>query len=220
MVPNEGTHLLLCHSHGQTSAYRCTLANAKAAFATHEQALLPEVAALARDMTQPGADFALMVSDTLIRALDELLAAQPGAELPQMRKALYGPPPSDDQEDRRPLYVATAADREELALWLFRNGFTVNKRTGLDDESLKSLSPQDELAFLAPLRKRHAKPVRFVSSEIYSGARDLKALKADRWREDAPEHRIVERYVTFINEWLVNPRNERYEVVAVEADYR
>lgn len=98
--------------------------------------------------------------------------------------------------------------RDELLTFLFDRNTTINKQSLM--KTVTSLSCEDLLAcwqalsFLAPARQRLGDDLLLVSDDVFEGYDLLQDIEKDRWKPEAKEHRVIERYhCAFLSQWGV-----------------
>jgi hypothetical protein len=203
MIECNGTHVITHrHKHGN-SVYRCTLSNAKKLLddlLQHDAHGLGELAAELKEEKRP-----VRPVSWLAKALTEVVEMK---ESPvRLRMVLFGPGPRErDATDPRPVPVISTEMQDELVLFFFRNGYSLDMLNG----RLSPTEPMLEacwaaLSFLEPARQRvekeDVKGVRFIEDVMDEGVDALRKLQNSRWKEDAREERVVGQYVQFFNEW-------------------
>ncbi len=219
MTPDNGSHLILCTSYGERSAHACSMDNARALLAQHLGTLDAEVLECASVLAGTAASPAYLVSSELVaRALQEVAESAAGAAAPKLRRLLHGAPPKDaGTPDARPEVTVSAEMKDALALWAFKAGLTAHQLTADHASTLVAAQPM-QLAFLAPLLERAGnRALRFTPNYILDGAAELKQLQTGQWKPTALEHRVVGRYLEFINSWLVDTSDVRYDVIELQA---
>lgn len=220
MQPDNGQHVIVCRSYGNFHTYACTVDNARAILAAHLDTLPREV----NDVASLLADEALSVKPVearlVVEAFAEVLGKPVGDESPKLRRLLYGPLPRAGVADERPLANVSEADQQALVLWLFKHGLSAAPLDAKLADKLNELHPEKDLTLLEPFARRMGKPVHYVRyPEYLEAARALGTLLANRWKEDAAEDRVVERYLSFVREWLVDTSDTTYQVSTLEATF-
>lgn len=206
MLSCNGSHVIYHrHKHGD-SIYRCTLANAKS--------LLSEV--LADDGcaelkafvdSQAGETRLVRPEFWLARAFDEVLNRDinPSA----LHSVLCGGNPTESGSgEAKPFPVITQEMEDELVLYFYRRKLPLSSKTFSDYKWVPSEVAAhfsdcwSELSFLQEGRRRLGREIVFVKNHLYEGAKDLKVLLADRWRETAREENIVgNHFCPFLSAW-------------------
>ena len=219
MTPDTGKHIIVCRAHGDYRAYACTVANARAILDNHLQDLPAEIDEVAEQLSTPEQQVALYGAQAMHDALSELLAKKPGEDSAKLRGLLHGPARRNEPDTRPEVHIAEAS-QQELVLWLFKNELTANPLDARLRDRLNDVHPELDLTFLAPFTQRMGKPIQYIRyPEYLEAAKSLKALRANQWREDAQEHRVVLRHLRFVKEWLVDTSDITYEVVEVSAAF-
>lgn len=219
MTPDNGKHIIICRSHGDLSAYICTVDNARAILDNHIADLPREIEEVASQLGDTDRPVTLYAAQGLLDALSEVLTKKPGDEAVKLRSVLHGPN-RRNEPDTRPQELITEAAQQELVLWLFKQGLSAKPLDSSLANKLNDLHPELELTFLAPFVQRLAKPIQYIRyPEYLEAARSLKALRANRWKEDAEEHRVVEQHLRFVREWLVDTSDTTYVVTDVAASF-
>ncbi len=216
MIPDTGSHLILCTSYGERSAHACSLENARTLLARHLDTLDAQVTECARVLAAGAQTPTLLVSNELVaRALQDVSQRLEGESSPTLRQLLHGRAPKEGA-DSRPDVAVTAQMKDELALWAFKAGLTSGQLTESNAQTLADARPLG-LAFLAPVVARAGeRTVRLVPSYVLEAAAELKQLQTGAWKPTAQEHRVVSRYLQFINDWLVDTSDVRYDVIDFE----
>jgi hypothetical protein len=219
MTPDNGAHVIICRSYGDLSAYACTLDNARAIFDNHVGDLPREIDEVANQLLDTERPSVLYGAQGLHDALSEVLTKKPGEESSKLRSVLHGPS-RRNESDTRPQVFITEEAQQELVLWLFKHGLSAKPLDSSLANKFNDLHPELELAFLAPFVQRMAKPIQYIRyPEYLEAAKSLKSLRANRWKDDAQEHRVVEQYLRFVREWLVDKSDTTYEVSEIAASF-
>ena len=219
MKTDNGTHVIVCRSYGDYRTYACTVANAQAILETHRDALASEILEVSELFSQSPRTVEPVSVRLLRDALDELLSKKPGDAAPKLRRLLYGASPREGA-DTRPDVTVTDAGQKELVLWLFEHGLSARPLDSQFDGQANALHPENKLEVLKPFAERMGKPIHYVLyPEYVEAARELGLLQANRWKDDAQEHRVVEQYLRFVREWLVDPSDTTYEVSELRATF-
>lgn len=219
MTPDNGKHTIISRSYGDLRAYACTVDNARAILDNHIADLSSEIKEVVGQLGDQDRPVMLYSAQSMVDALAELLAKKPGDESSKLRAVLHGPHRGPGA-DLRPQVLVDEAAQQELVLWLFKQGLSAKPLDSKLADKLNDLHPELELAFLAPMVQRMAKPVQYIRyPEYLEAAKSLRTLRANRWKEDAEEHRIVEQHLRFVRDWLVDTSDTTYEVSAVSAKF-
>ena len=216
MKEDNGQHCIVEHSFGDFSAYACTTENAYAILKGQLHNVYREVRALSDELSRPDTErVRYLTTKLLAKALDEVLTIVPGNPLPLLRQICYGKPPAKG-EDLRPEVLCTLAMRQELLMWLFENKIehSVLKEK---EQALAKLTPETALSFLAPLCESESAKVKWVDEWTFDEAWELKVVLSNKWKEEAQEHRVVERILKLANQW--SHRDVKYAVSALKANY-
>lgn len=218
MKSDNGQHIILANSYGEPGAYACTVANAKAILNAHLGNLPPEVLEVARLLEDPQRTATPYSAKMVVEGIAEYLQLKPGEPAPKMRLLHFGRKPREG-DDTRPTVLVDEAMQQAVVLWLFKHGIAANQVDSELAQRMTELRPEKELELLAPFAARLAKDIHYVRHADYLDAADeLRKLRANRWREEAPEHRVVERYLSFVTDWLVD-RDHKYDVVKLEGAF-
>jgi hypothetical protein len=219
MTPDNGKHIIICRSYGDLRAYACTLDNARAIFDNHVADLPREIEEVASQLADTERPSALYGAQGMQDALSEVLTKKPDDESSKLRAVLHGPA-RRNEPDTRPTVLITEAAQQELVLWLFKHGLSAKPLDSSIANKFNDLHPELELAFLAPFVQRIGKPIQYIRyPEYLEAAKSLKSLRANRWKDDAQEDRVVEQYLRFVREWLVDTSDTTYEVSELAASF-
>jgi len=220
MTPNNGKHIIICRSYGDLSAYACTLDNARAIFDNHIADLPREIDEVASQLLETERPTILYGAQGMQDALSEVLTKKPGDESSKLRAVLHGPS-RRNEPDTRPVVLITEAAQQELVLWLFKHEISAKPLDSGLANRFNDLHPELELTFLAPFVERMGKPIQYIRyPEYLEAAKSLKSLRANRWKDDAQEDRVVERYLSFVREWLVDKSDITYEVAEIATSFK
>lgn len=219
MQPDNGQHIITETAYGVLTGYACTLANAWAIYKQHQNWLPGEIEVLAHMLEMPDASLVPVAAQRVTEALAELLKTKPADPVPKLRSLLYGPAPRAG-EDTRIEVLATEKDQQDVVLWLFRHGLPNPPAFELT-AAMEKLHPERELALLEPFAQRLGKTPYYVQEAAYlEAARELLALPANRWKPEAPEHRVVSRILEFVSTWLVDRTDYKYGVATLAAEFK
>jgi hypothetical protein len=221
MKPDNGQHVIVCRSYGDFRTYACTLENARAILAAHLDALPREVNAVASLLADESRAVKPVEARLIVEAFAEVLDKAVGEESPKLRRLLHGPSARAGAVDERPPVSVTEADQQALVLWLFKHGLSAAPLDAKLADKLDELHPENDLALLEPFARRMGRPICYVRyPEYLEAARALGTLHANRWKEDAAEARVVERYLEFVRQWLVDTSDTTYEVSTLQASFK
>lgn len=208
MKPMTKPHAILNMGKHATSLYVASIENALK-LVNEAMCDFPAVTALADELAEKrGPDAPALVSTQwLPDALQEVLDNLPGAELRYLRSRLHGQPGSD--ADTRPVVTLDLAWQQELVMFMFEHKL---------GSSAKSLAVEQQqlawkkLSFLEPARARLPNGIRILDEYVLEGANELIILRANRWKDTALEERVIGRYVGFLNNWTAG----RWDLLPIE----
>lgn len=148
------------------------------------------------------------VSDSVVlRAMSEILTLDVGNE----SRALYRVATSGVLEQNVKLPI-TKQIREELILWNFDKKFEVKNASALDLEKVRP----EYLSFMAGIVSRaKGHPIQYVLDTDMEEADEIQILLNSKWKPEAKIENIVQRYLTFINNYC--HRDEKYNIGVMES---
>lgn len=215
MIQDNNQHVIVAQSYGNYSAYPCTLANAQKLLAQHLDTLSDEVRELS---AQDRADKLHAINqDRICLAFDEVLTKEVGSPTRSLRALLHGNAPGKDQEDTRPEVLVTQEMKDSLVLWCFKHKLNPERMRSIDCGLLTKALKERTLPLSEGLVERaNGREMRVVESWVLEAANELALLQAgDRWKETAKEHSVVQRYLQFIEQHLVDTSDTRYHVASL-----
>ena len=209
--------VIVYRGYGDTCLYAATLPNAMKLFEQHVSALPQEVKDIAASYEERGG-LRFTSAKFVSAALLEVLTLDVGAKAGRLRSLVYGPPPTD-REDDRPEMLVQAEWKHELALFMVAYSLTKQYFTSGDPAFLYEREHVEKhLSFLAPFAERAQAGVRYVAYDDYfEMAREYRTIFKGHWKPDAPEKKVVARICVFIQEYLVDRSDIRIEVADVLA---
>jgi hypothetical protein len=210
MTANAIDYVIIYSGYGSYNAYTATKDNAMMILENHIQDLNSEVLAMVNDKSKH------YVSNALVAKLMlEVLSVEVGQNLPEYQKFLHGYAPRE-AKDNRPEVLNKPSYLQELALFMVENNISKNslsKNYGIDFEKI---DPIANLSLFKDLVKKVEKPIKYVEYEDYfSMAERYENIINNRWKKDAPEHKIVSSILQFVNEYLVDSNDIKYEVTTL-----
>lgn len=223
MTPDAGQHVIICRSYGNFDAYECTLANARAILENYLGDLCTEIRTLHEALSDKSKKGDYLVVKTLVdESIKEILTLDVGASTRHLRKLIHGGAPGtkSGQADERPEVLVTQALKDELVLWAFKVKKEPQKLTGMSADELSKLEPHKTLSFLAGVVERaKGRPLVYADGWALDAAQELQQLQTGTWKADAAEHRVVQRYLQFVREYLVDRSDTDYDVTELRATY-
>ncbi len=222
MIADNNQHAIVCVSYGNYHVFACTIANAKAILESHQSTLDPEALTLADELAELKKMPVDVVNTRLLASvLTELTTVEPGQPAPQLQRLLYGYAPSAKSglPDTRPEVLVTPQLRDEVVLWAFRASVPATDFSSLQYKFQK-LAPHESLSFLASAVKRaDGRALRYIRADTLDTATELNVLRYGTWREDAKEHNVVQRYLTFVHDNLVDKSDTKYELAELQEHF-
>lgn len=212
MIPDNNQHIIVESSHGSFQAFPCTMENARKLFSNHLCALSAELKALGAARRLENKYF--VSHDRIASAFQEVISAEVGTSMRALRVLLHGRIVKDVDVDSRPEVVLTQEMKDGFVLWCFKQKLNVDRLEALDCRMLTREANAGTLPFSEGLLAR-AKGRDIVVAEDWAlEASDELLLLEDgtRWKDSAKEHSVVQRYLNFINDHLVNSRYTEYQV--------
>ena len=211
-------HIIVSTGYGSTSAYACTLDNAKAILAMHLDNLSSDVSALVA-IKQATVKTHQVVSSALVAgALSEIAQLEVGAPSPGLRRLLHGAGPSikSGLADERPQAVVTQALKDELVLWAYKSELDPRALKSTGAYTFNEVKPHASLSCMSGVLDRaKGLEILYAESDDIDAAEDLVVLNADRWKPDAKPERVVARFLSFVTAYLVSSRHGTYDVVEI-----
>lgn len=199
------------NAYGSYSTYEATMDNAMSIFENNVQNMDYEIVKIATDDSIQYVDNARVV-----QVIAEMLKAQMKEPLPKMRNFLYGMAPKEGN-DLRPDVVKTKAMLQELSLFMVENNLTQemfqNNRYFTDVNFIESLD------FFAPFKERIGKPVKVTYSDYLDMAHDYNTIVNKKWKSEAAENKVVERILQFVNQYLVDSSDIKYNVAPLNKNF-
>lgn len=216
MIPDNNQHVIVESSHGSFYAYPCSVENARKLLNNHLEGLAPESSAIRA--ARLSENKYLVSHDRIAAAFQEVVDGEVGSATRHLRALLHGNRPEDSDSDTRPEVILTQEMKDKLVLWCFKHKFDVRRLESLDCEVLTSELNAGQLPFSEGLIERAKLRVMLVAQDwALDAAAELRILlDVARWKETAMEHKVVQRYLTFINEQLVNSRFTEYQVAELQ----
>lgn len=215
---SSASHIIIVTGYGSSSAYACTVDNAKSILAMHLPNLSEDVSALVALKQAPEKTHHVVTASLVTGALADIAQLEAGTPSSLLRRLLHGSGPTAKPgiADARPQAVVTEALKDELVLWAYKNKLDPRnlKCTGAD--CLNDLKPHAALSCMSGLLDRaKGLEILYAESEDIEAANELLVLQADRWKPDAKVERIVAKFLSFVSSYLVSSRQGTYDVVAV-----
>lgn len=224
MIDDGAGHVIVFRHADHFKVFDCTLENAKRMLTLCLDNLDEDAEAASQMLALPVEQRPVWVEETLIGgAFEEVLhRGQGGTGTRDLRVLLYGKAPSEGRpelvesdEEVQTRLVVSQSMVDELVLWAYKNKIEVPRIPDLSARRLNALMPHESLSFLAPLRERVARPLRYISRENLRVAKDLRQLQHGQWKEEAKLTRVVQRYLSFIEQELSN-RDESVSLVMAQ----
>ena len=211
------TPVIVYNGWGNFHVYPATLERAKAFLEDHKdnfretQALMEK---LRKSNKEPdGTNMAYVVSDDVVlRAFKDLLTLKEG----DPSRALYRLMHTGVIEKGVTVPVLKN-HQNELVLWAFENGYDLKEGSGYA-RLLEKLRPEKSLSFMAGLVQRaKGRPIEYIAADELDQAEELGLLLHGTWKPTAKIENIVQRYLTFLNQF--SHRDERYEIGWFEGEF-
>lgn len=204
--------VIVQNSYGAYHVYDANLKNAMMVFESHTENMDSEVINIATNTAVQYID-----NKNVLKVLEEILKAKMKDPLPKMRNFLYGLAPKEGK-DLRPEVVKTKVMMQELSLYMVENNLTQEMfERGYVPTKHNFV---EQLDFFAPFKERIGKSIEVTESSYLEMARDYNTIINKKWKVDALEHKIVERILQFVNEYLVDTSDCNYSVSTLEKIYK
>lgn len=213
---NDGSNFKIVSSgYGAFSVQDCTVGNAQALLESNLinlDARIVEAADAIRDKTGY-----VVNTDLVVGALQELLSADIGQELPKVTRMIHGKPVEGKTiktivfEDK---LVFEDQHLIKLMLWAKTNGVARNNLKELTSRAsykLEDMNPMSFFLFDGIYKRAGDKKLIFLDDETIEAVEELAILKKNMWKVTAKESGVVQRYLTFISNNLLG-RNEKFDL--------
>jgi hypothetical protein len=149
-----------------------------------------------------------LVSDSIVlRAMSEILTLEVGNE----SRALYRISTSGvlEKDVKMPI---TKEVRDELILWSFDKKFEVKNASAT---ALEKVRPES-LSFMSGIVSRaKGHPINYVDDTDMEDAEEIQVLLHGKWKPTAKVENVVQRYLTFLNQYC--HRDEKYDMGVMES---
>ncbi len=210
MIEDQGQHVIVSRSYGNYETYACTLANAHALLAQHEEQLNADVKQLAELDRET---HYVVNGQRLVKAMRDVMAKEVGEASAQLRAQLYGNGPRKAEDDERPQAVVTQELKDEVTLWCVKHRINPLSIPDINAERINKDLAGTEFSLLQGVKERaKGRALVFVDDWALQAAEEYTQLKTGTWKAEAAESRVVSRYLQFITEYLVDRSDVTYEV--------
>ena len=217
MIADNLTHIIVSNSHGCFSAYAGTVDNARSLLNAHLANLSSDFVKLL-ELRRSGSH-CLVSMKSVHKAFKDVISLEVGCDSAALSDLLQGSRQSPEMRVERPAITVTPAMKEELVLWAFRVGITPTLAPWLTADFLNEPGRVETLPLLTRLRVRaeaQGANLVFVEDPVLATVEELLELEDCTWAEDASERSIVSRYLSFINEHLVDRADVQYNIVLLK----
>lgn len=207
---NDGSNFKIVSSgYGAFSVEDCTVDNAQALLESNLSNLdahIVEAATAIRDKTGY-----VVNTDLVGGALQELLSADIGQELPKVTRMIHGKP-----VEGKTIKTIVFEDQHliKLMLWAKANGVARNNLKELTSRAsykLEEMNPMSFFLFDGIYKRAGEKKLIFLDDDTIEAVEELAILKKNKWKATARESGVVQRYLTFIRNKLLG-RDEKVDL--------
>ena len=207
---NDGSNFKIVSSgYGAFSVQDCTVGNAQALLESNLinlDARIVEAADAIRDKTGY-----VVNTDLVVGALQELLSADIGQDLPKVTRMIHGKP-----VEGKTIKTIVFEDQHliKLMLWARTNGVARNNLKELTSRAsykLEDMNPMSFFLFDGIYKRAGDKKLIFLDDETIEAVEELAILKKNMWKVTAKESGVVQRYLTFISNNFLG-RNEKFDL--------
>lgn len=214
MIKDDGKNFIICSGYGSFEVYPCTLENAKTLLRQNEPERRLDAAVVALSK-RTDTDVHRSTPELLTRALQDVMeceVGEPSEALTRLVRGRQKVAAGEEPAPAEPELLVTQALKDEVTLWCVRRHINplapgdLRARALNDDPDLRSLSVLSGLFERAGERK-----LQFVEREELDQADEYWQLTEGRWKAEAKESRVVQRYLSFINDYLCG-RDTRYHL--------
>lgn len=209
---NDGSSFKIVHSgYGAVDVQDCTVDNAMAFLKNYLTNLNPDIMA-ATSSIRENTNYIVNTS-LIVDALKEILSATLGQGLPKVARLLYGAPAKGTTAET---IVFEAEYVTKVISWAQANGIAWAKLNDLSSRvgyELEKMNPTALFLLDGIYKRAGARKPMFLEASVIDISSELAVLEKNTWKPTAKESSVVQRYLTFINENLMD-RNERVDLGA------
>lgn len=207
---NDGSNFKIVSSgYGAFSVQDCTVDNAQALLEcnlSNLDAHIVEAADAIRDKTGY-----VVNTSSVVGALQELLSADIGQDLPKVTRMIHGKP-----AEGQTIKTIVFEDQHliKLMVWAKANGVARNNLKELTSRAgykLEEMNPMSFFLFDGIYKRAGEKKLIFLEDETIEAIEELAILKKNKWKATAKESGVVQRYLTFISNNLLG-RDEKLDL--------
>lgn len=218
MIQDNGKHFIVCSGYGNFDVYPCTVENAKVLLRQNEpeRRLDAAVVALSKRTSD---EVYLSTPELLTRALQDVMecgVGEPSDALTRLVRGRKKVTAGEEPAPAEPELQVTQALKDEVTLWCVHRHLNPLALSSLQAQALNNDPNLRSLSVLSGLFERAgARKLQFVERADLDQADEYRQLTQGAWKPEAKESRVVQRYLSFINDYLCD-RETRYHLAELK----